>query len=93
MIDFALNFSRQRLVSCPAGFWYFRDHRIRQYKARFAVNVEDIDKERNAVMADSVLSRRARPVRLLAVLRPLAMERPLPAGRAYPEALRDALKY
>jgi hypothetical protein len=45
------------------------------------------------MMADSVLSRRARPVKLLAVLRPLAMERPLPAGRAYPEALQDALKY
>jgi hypothetical protein len=52
----------------------------------------DIGQERNAVMADSVISRRARPVRLLAVLRPLPMERPLPADRAYPEALQAALK-
>ena len=42
-------------------------------------------------MVDSVISRRARPVRLLAVLRPLPMERPLPADRAYPEALQVAL--
>jgi hypothetical protein len=52
----------------------------------------DIRKKRNAVMADSVISRRARPARLLAVLRPLAMERPLPADRAYPETLQVALK-
>ena len=52
----------------------------------------DIGKKRNAVMADSVISRRARPVRLLGLLRSLAMERPLPADRAYPEALQDALK-
>jgi hypothetical protein len=52
----------------------------------------DIGKQRNAVMADSVNSRRARPVGLLGLLRPLAMERPLPADRAYPEALQDALK-
>jgi hypothetical protein len=52
----------------------------------------DIGQEHNAVMADSVISRRARPVRLLAVLQPLPMERPLPADRAYPEALQAALK-
>jgi hypothetical protein len=53
----------------------------------------DIGKECDAVMVDSVNSRRARPVRLLAVLRPLPIERLLPADRAYPEALQAALKY
>jgi hypothetical protein len=27
------------LVSCPVSFYYFREHRIRQYKARFADNI------------------------------------------------------
>jgi hypothetical protein len=43
-------------------------------------------------MVDSVLSLLARPARLLAVLRSMATEQPLPADRAYPEALQAALK-
>ena len=53
----------------------------------------DIGKKRNAVMVDSVISRRARPARLLAVLRPLAREQPFPADRAYPETWQAALNY
>ena len=79
-------------VSCPTSSWYFRARRIRQYEARPAVHIENIDKGRNEVVANSECSRRAGPTRHLAALRPLAMgldwaAPPFPAVRALPDAL------
>jgi hypothetical protein len=44
------------------------------------VNITYIHKERNAVIALPVISRRAQPARLLAALQPLAMESTIPCG-------------
>ena len=58
-------FQRSQNVSVPGAL-------CREYR--------DIRKERNAVMAHSVISRRARPESLLAVLRLLPMESTIASG-------------
>ena len=68
------------LVPCPASFWCFRVRHARQCKAWSAGNIGHIGKDHNAAVSRMANSRRARPTGPVAVLRPLAMGPPFPAG-------------